>query len=114
SLSAFELGCVGMLVSAAILLREDFDALGIPPRTVTEYTLKHQQDMVRQILADVGPDRAAQKRAIRGILNPLGGLGPGIAGLFFPKSGVSRAPRWQRATLKAWAHVARRVDHVLA
>ncbi len=118
-LVAFQLRCVTLLMTGGITLRPDFEALGIDQRKSGEYVMRMQGDIMADMLrGDDATESAAaggrRRDAVRGLLNPLKGLGPRLLDFVHPRGGVAAAPLWHRTALGAWAAVGRLADRWLA
>ena len=112
---AFQVRSIAMLMSAGINMHDHFRALGIDPLRMAEYTIKLQDEVTRDMLADAPTDHGRRRRdAVRGLLNPGKGYGPKILDFIHPHGGVAKAPAWQRTALKAWKRVAAAADRALA
>lgn len=112
---AFQLRSVAMLLSAGINMHEHFRSLGIDPRRMAEYTIKLQNDVTREMLADAPSGRGLRRRdAVRGLLNPAQGYGPRILDFIHPPGGLHAAPAWHRGAITAWKRAAAAADRALA
>lgn len=112
---AFQLRSIAMLMSAGINMHDHFRALGIDPRKMAEYTIKLQDEVTRDMLADAPTDHGRRRRdAVRGLLNPAKGYGVKILDFIHPRGGAAKAPAWQRTALKAWKRAAAAADRALA
>jgi hypothetical protein len=112
---AFQLRAIGMLMSAGILMHDHFRALGIDPRRMAEYTIKLQDDVTSQMLADAPNGKGTRRRdAVRGLLNPGRGYGPTILNFIHPRDGIAAVPSWHRTALRAWKRAATVADRALA
>jgi hypothetical protein len=110
---AFQLSCVGMLLSAGMTLREDLRTVGIEPRNLATYTVKLQDQILRDMLASArGQDIG--KRGVRGMLNPTRSFGPRVLDFIHPVGGEAAAPAWHRAALSLWKRGAFLADRALA
>jgi rubrerythrin len=111
----FQLRSIAMLMSAGINMHEHFRNLGIDPRRMAEYTIKLQNDVTDEMLADA-PTGAGQHRrdAVRGLLNPAQGYGPKILDFIHPRGGIAARPAWHRTALAAWKRAAAAADRALA
>ncbi len=110
---AFQVRSIAMLMSAGLTMHEHFRKLGIDPRQMAMYTLKLQDQVTRDMLADA-PDGARRQDAVRGLLNPARGAGPRVLDFIHPRGGVAQAPAWQRRALAAWTRGAKLADRALA
>jgi rubrerythrin len=109
---AFQLRSIAMLMSAGINMHDHFRNLGIDPRRMAEYTIKLQDDVTREMLADAPSGNGRRRRdSVRGLLNPGQGYGPKILDFIHPRTPASA---WQRTALKAWKRAAAAVDRALA
>ena len=108
--AAFQLRCVGFLMSGGMVMREDFRALGMNQRELARHTMRLQDQIVHEMI-----DASSGGRdAVRGLINPQQGFGPQILNFLHPVGGVAAAPVWHRAVLRAWTAGARVADRVLA
>jgi hypothetical protein len=105
---AFQLRCVGYLMSGGLTMREDFAALGMKPRDLARHTVKLQGDIMKDMFSSGKAD------SVRGLINPARGVGPSILEFLHPENGVASTPMWQQAALKAWTAGARLADRALA
>ena len=110
--AAFQLRCVGFLMTGGLTLREDFRALGMEPRNLAKHTIKLQSDIVAEMMATGGTRR--RRDAVRGLLDPGKGFGPNIVDFIHPPGGVANAPAWHRAILAVWTRSAMIADRALA
>jgi hypothetical protein len=110
--AAFQLRCVGLLMSGGMTMREEFRALGMVQRELAGRTMRLQDEIVRDMLAG-GPNEN-RRDAVRGLINPAKGFGPRILDFLHPKGGVENAPAWHRAILGVWTRSARFADRALA
>jgi hypothetical protein len=104
--TAFQVRCVAMLVSAGLPMREDFRRLGMNPRHLAERTTKLQEDILRQM---TGPSATR-----RGLVNPRKGVGPRILDFVHPEGGLASLPAWHQAALRLWTAGARIADRAFA
>ena len=104
---AFQLRCVGLLMSGGMTLRADFQALGFDARRVAEHTMELQDRIVREMYA-------TEKGGARGLLNPSKGVGPAILELIHPVGGFDALPAWKRTVLDVWTRAAKLADRALA
>jgi rubrerythrin len=112
---AFQLRSIAMLMSAGINMHVHFRNLGIDPRKMAEYTMKLQDEVTREMLADAPKADGARRRdSVRGLLNPAKGFGPRILDFIHPRNGIDAAAPWHRTTLKAWKRVAAAADRAFA
>jgi hypothetical protein len=96
-------------------MHEHFRNLGIDPRRMAEYTIKLQNDVTRDMLADAPSGNGKRRRdAVRGLLNPAEGYGPKILDFIHPRGGIDARPAWHRTALKAWKRAAAAADRALA
>jgi hypothetical protein len=101
--AAFQLSCVGLLISAGLTMRDDFRALGLDQRQMSLYTIKLQDQIVR--------DMHAGARGVRGLLNPSRSIGPRVLDFVHPTGEITM---WHRAALAVWTRGAAWADQVLA
>ncbi|HEY1584188.1 MAG TPA: ferritin-like domain-containing protein [Polyangia bacterium] len=112
---AFQLRSIAMLMSAGINMHDHFRNLGIDPRRMAEYTIKLQDDVTREMLADASHGNGAHRRdAVRGLLNPAQGYGPKILDFIHPRGGLRSRPAWHRTALTVWKRAAAAADRALA
>ena len=109
---AFQVRCLGYLMSGGLTMREHFAALGMHPRELAKRTVTLQHEIMRDMLAT--SDGPRRRDAVRGILNPAVGIGPTVLDFLHPRDGVAKAPAWQRALLSVWTSGARMADRALA
>ena len=111
--AVFQVSCVGLMVSAGLTMRDQFREVGLEPRNLATYTLKLQDQIVRDMLA-AARGQAIGKRGVRGVLNPTRGIGPRILDFVHPAGGEAAAPAWQRLALEVWKRGALIADRALA
>ena len=112
---AFQLRSIGLLMSAGLTMHEHFRNLGIDPRKMAQYTVKLQDDVTRQMLADAPRDGGGDRRdPVRGLLNPARGVGPQILDFIHPPAGPASMSPLHRAALSAWRRAATVADRALA
>jgi hypothetical protein len=108
---AFQLRCVGMLMTAGLPMRQDFIALRIDERKMAWHTIKLQDEIVRDMLSAATPLKG--RRAIKSILNPSKGYGPAIVDFLHPPGGLAQAKPWHRAALRVWTRGAELANRAL-
>ena len=114
---AFQLRSIVTLMTAGMTLHEHFRNLGIDPRKLAQYTIKLQNDVTRDILADAeaaGASHDQRSDAVRGLLNPAQGIGPRILDFLHPPNGRAGAAPWHRRALEVWTRGAFWADRALA
>jgi hypothetical protein len=114
---AFQLRSLLTLMTAGMTLHQHFHNLGIDPRKLAQYTIKLQNDVTDDILADAdaaGASRDQRGDAVRGLLNPAQGIGPRILDFLHPPNGRAGASPWHRRALDAWTRGAFWADRALA
>jgi rubrerythrin len=112
---AFQVRSIAMLMSAGINMHDHFRNLGIDPRKMAEYTIKLQDEVTRDMLADAPTGSGRRRRdAVRGLLNPAQGYGPKILDFIHPRGGIATVPTWHRRALRAWKRAAAAADRALA
>lgn len=110
--TAFQLRCVALLITAGLPLREDFRTLGMEPRKLAERTVALQDDIIRQ-MRDTA--RASGRGGgLGGLANPDRGIGPMLLDFVHPPQGLKAAPPLNRAVLDLWTRGARLADRMLA
>lgn len=107
---AFQLRSIGLLMSAGLTMHQHFRNLGIDPRKMAEYTMKLQDDVTREMLADA-PSDGRRRDAVRGLFNPARGFGPRVLDFLHPRAAVSPL---HRAALETWRSAAKAADRALA
>jgi hypothetical protein len=111
---AFQARSIVTLMTAGLTMHEHFRNLGIDPRKMAEYTIKLQDDVTRDMLADAPTGNGKRRRdAVRGLVNPAKGYGPKILDFIHPPKGTTVAP-WHRTALATWKRVAKFADRALA
>src|SRR5689334_5872304 len=98
---AFQMRCVGMLMTAGMELRPHLRALGMEPRRLAEHTVKLQDQILKDMVA------TGEKGMLRGIANPSRGIGPRVLDFIHPRGGDESMGPWQRRVIKTWTQVAR-------
>jgi hypothetical protein len=109
--AAFQLRCVGLLLTAGLPMREQFEHLGLEPREMARHTVKLQNEILAEMR---NVEREAGSKKISGVLNPDKGLGPAILDFVHPIGGIANAPPLNRAVLNVWTRGARLMDQALA
>jgi hypothetical protein len=120
--TAFQLRCVGMLITAGMPIRQHLEALGIEPRKLAARTVELQDEIFRQMRdtarhEHTAPERPPARGAFRvlgGLLNPSKGFGPAVLDFVHPPAGVAKASPLHRAVLEAWLRGAELADRALA
>ncbi len=107
--AAFQLGCVWMLVSAGMTMREHLRVLGMEPRRLASHTMKLQDQILRDMVAAAGG-----RRGLKGLINPTKGIGPRVLDFIHPPGGDAALPVWHRATLGLWKRGAFLADRAMA
>jgi rubrerythrin len=100
--SAFQLRCVGMLISAGLPMRRDLEALGIDPRKLAAHTVELQDEIFGQMRASAREQGADRFRGLGGLMNPRKGFGPAVLDCVHPVGGMAAAPPMHRAVLELW------------
>jgi hypothetical protein len=109
AVAAFQLRCIGLLMSGGMTMRDEFRALGMNQRALASHTMRLQDDIVREMSGG-----SAGNAGVRGLLNPARGFGPTVLDFIHPKGGIDAARPWHRAVLRAWGAGARLADRALA
>ena len=121
--AAFQLRCVGLLISAGLPMRAHFRNLGMDPRHMAKHVVALQDEIVKQMRAaprtnatQKSDERAAPsaRRGLGGVLNPHKGLGPKVLDFIHPPNGIASANPLHRAVLRLWTEGARIADRALA
>jgi hypothetical protein len=107
--ATFQLRCVGMLISAGLLMLDNLERLGMHPREMAKHTTRLQDQILRDMRGVLG-----RRGMLHGVINPTRGVGPVILDFLHPPDGVAAAPAWHRAALRLWTESARVVDRALA
>jgi rubrerythrin len=111
----FQLRSIAILMSAGLTMHEHFRRLGIDPRKMAEYTIKLQDDVTRDMLAEAPTGNGRRRRdAVRGLLNPAAGYGPKILDFIHPPAGIANVKPWHRTALTTWKRFATIADRALA
>jgi hypothetical protein len=106
---AFQLRCVGILMTAGNTLRGDMSALGIDQRRNAAYTMKIQADIVKEMRGE-----RENQSGVRGVLNPgKGKLGKQILDFVHPRGGIEAASVWHRRALNVWGRAGSLADRWL-
>jgi hypothetical protein len=114
-LLAFQVRCIGFLMTGGMTLREDFGAIGIDQRKLASYTVKLQGDIVRDMLTAARPGAGGRRRdSVRGLMNPAKGVGQAIIDFVHPVAGVESARGLHRAVIKTWTRAGKLADRVFA
>jgi hypothetical protein len=113
-LSLFQIRCVGLLMTAGNLMRRDFEALGLQQRKMAAYTLRIQDEILREMRAGGAAAVEKSARNVSGVVNPTRGFGPRLLDFVHPRDGFAAASPLHRAALSAWARGAAAIDRALA
>ncbi len=108
---AFQVGCIGLLMSSGLIMREDFKTLGMDPREMARHTVKLQNEIMGDMRR--GGHTARRRDATRGLVNPGRGVGPKVLEFLHPQD-LKSLPAWHRTTLELWTAGARLADRALA
>ena len=108
--AAFQLRCVGMLMSGGMTMRDDFRALGMNQREMAKYTMRLQNDIVHDML----DSNDGRRDAVKGILNPARGVGPSVLNFIHPEGGADSVGPIHRVVLRAWRAGAQLADRAFA
>jgi hypothetical protein len=111
---AFQMQCVGMLVSAGLTMRSMFQDLGLDQREMAIYALKLQDQIMRDMVKAARGDAPTGRRSVRGVVNPTLGVGPKVLDFIHPAGGEAAAPAWHRMALALWKRGAAFADRALA
>lgn len=109
---AFQLRCVGALISGGLTLREDFARLGIDEREMATRSMRFQDQILRDMRSEGPPGLANRRAATAGLLNPSAGFGPRIIGFFHPDGGIAAAPPWHQLAFRVCQEGARLADRL--
>jgi hypothetical protein len=113
--AAFQLRCVGLLMTAGLTIHDDFRKLGMNERAMAMHTVRLQDDILREMLEVSSQSGSGPRReGIRGILNPARGLGPRILNFLHPPEGRQNRPQWHKNVLAVWKRGAMIADRALA
>ncbi|MDB4965516.1 MAG: hypothetical protein JWN44_1205 [Myxococcales bacterium] len=111
----FQVRSIAILMSAGMTMHQHFRTVGIDPRKMAEYTIKLQNEVTRDMLAEAPIGNGKRRRdAVRGLLNPAQGYGPKILDFIHPPKGIAAMPAWHRTALSTWKRVATIADRALA
>jgi hypothetical protein len=113
SVAAFQLRCVGLLISGGMPLRRHLRALGMEPRALAARTVKLQDEILGQ-MNGTWKDEGKRVAGLGGLLNPSRGLGPRVLDFIHPPQGEERAAPLHRAVLHVWKSGASWADRALA
>jgi hypothetical protein len=108
--AAFQLRCVGMLMSGGMTMREDFRALGMNQREMAKYTMRLQNDIVHDML----DSNDGRRDSVKGLLNPAKGIGPTVLDFVHPEGGPAAVGPIHRVVLRAWRAGAEFADRAFA
>jgi hypothetical protein len=108
--AAFQLRCVGMLMSGGMTMREDFRALGMNQREMAKYTMRLQNDIVHDML----DSNEGRRDSVKGLLNPAKGFGPQVLDFVHPEGGPASVGPIHRVVLRAWRAGAEFADRAFA
>ena len=112
--AAFQLRCIGLLISAGLPMREHFRTLGLEPREMAKHTIKLQDEIFGQMRAAATDRDVPTRRSFGGLMNPHKGVGPKVLDFIHPPEGEASAPMLKRAVLRVWTEGARFADRALA
>jgi hypothetical protein len=110
--TAFQLRCVGLLISAGMPLRAHLKTLGMNPRKMASHTMKLQSEILGQMRGTARDDKPDAR--LHGLMNPARGIGPRIFEFIHPRQEDHMLPPLHRAALAAWTAGARVADRLLA
>ena len=92
STASFQARCIFMLIAGGLVLRQDFDRLGLEGRLMAHRVTAMQDDVVRQMVETHG------RGVARAILNPRASfIGPKILDFLHPPEGLASRPPLHRA-----------------
>jgi hypothetical protein len=112
---AFQLRCVGLLMTAGLTLHDSIRTLGMNERAMAMHTVKLQDDILKEMLDVSSKQNGGPRReGIRGILNPARGLGPRILDFIHPPQGRDSVPAWQKTAFAVWKRGAFIADRALS
>ncbi len=109
--TAFQIRCVGLLISAGLPMRPHLQNLGIEPRKMAERVVALQDEIFGQMRETARLDGSTW---VGGFVNPKGGAGPNLLELVHPPGGIDAATPLHRAFLNTWTAGARIADRALA
>ena len=113
--AAFQLRCVGLLMSAGLTIHDDMRKLGMNEREMSLHTIKLQDDILKEMLeVSAKTGDGPRREGVRGILNPARGLGPRILNFLHPADGRESRPAWERTALALWKRGAFIADRALS
>jgi hypothetical protein len=112
--TAFQLRCVAMLITAGLPMRRHLEALGVEPRQLAKRTMELQDEIMGQMRDSAREQGATRFRGRGGLLNPGKGFGPAVLDFVHPKGGIAAATRTQRTVLELWRRGAEIADRALA
>lgn len=112
-LSAFQLRCVMLLITAGLPMRENFRVLGMEPRKMAARTVKLQDEILGQMRSQ-SKSEDSSRRGLGGLMNPGKGVGPRVLDFIHPPNGEEAAAPLHRAVLSALTSGARWADRALA
>lgn len=110
---AFQLRCVGLLMTAGLPMHKDFETVGVDARKMAWHTVKLQDDIVRDLMAQAVREHGSRSD-VKSILNPQKGYGPQLIDFLHPPSGLAAAPRWHKTILALWTRGAVLANKALA
>lgn len=109
--AAFQLRSIAYLISGGLTLRPHLEALGMDARQMAKRTIKLQADVLSDMLATGGTER--RRDAVRGLLDPSRGIGPGVLDFIHPPDEGRMSPL-HKLLLSAWTGGAKLADRALA
>jgi hypothetical protein len=110
-MAAFQIRCIGYLMTGGVILRDDFAALGIDQRRGATYVLKLQSEMFEQML-EAPPEPGRRRRdAVRGMLGKE--LGAAIVDFLNPPADQPSSAL-RDSVLAIWGTAGRALDRALA
>jgi hypothetical protein len=109
---AFQLRCVGALISGGLTMRDDFRRLGIDERKMATGAMRFQDQILRDMRSEGAPGLANRRAATAALLNPSRGFGPRVIGFFHPDGGMAAAPPWHQLAFRVCQETARLADRL--
>jgi hypothetical protein len=104
----FQLDCILLLMGAGFTFRDDFELLGLDPRTMATRVTSMQDDIVRQMADHHG------KGIFRAVVSPKGGFGPKILDFIHPPDGMDGVSDLHRTLHRGVTRTMVALDRALA
>jgi hypothetical protein len=104
----FQLQCIGLLMAGGMVVRDDFEQLGLDQRQMSVRVTSMQDEIIQQMAEHQG-------KGVRGaVLSPKLGFGPTILDLLHPPGGLQAASPLHQRVHRGVQRACRALDRALA